>query len=149
MLSIRNLEQFYGGSHTLWDITMEIPEGVRHASHGPQRHGEDHAASVCDGAGGREVGRDPVRGHGPSQRRGRAAFRAWASGMCRRGARSSRSSTVEENLRIGLGVRRTPSRGVPEHALRNVSGAEEDAPAAGRRLCPAGSNSSSRSRARC
>jgi urea transport system ATP-binding protein len=27
MLSIKNLEQFYGGSHTLWDVTMEIPKG--------------------------------------------------------------------------------------------------------------------------
>ncbi len=27
MLSIRNLEQFYGGSHTLWDVTMDIPKG--------------------------------------------------------------------------------------------------------------------------
>ena len=27
MLDIQNLNQFYGESHTLWDLSMEIPKG--------------------------------------------------------------------------------------------------------------------------
>ena len=27
MLEIRGLNQFYGGSHILWDITMDVPKG--------------------------------------------------------------------------------------------------------------------------
>ena len=27
MLAATKINQFYGGSHTLWDITMEIPKG--------------------------------------------------------------------------------------------------------------------------
>jgi urea transport system ATP-binding protein len=27
VLSIRSLNQFYGGSHILWDIDLDVPEG--------------------------------------------------------------------------------------------------------------------------
>ena len=27
MLEIKGLNQFYGGSHTLWDIDMSVPQG--------------------------------------------------------------------------------------------------------------------------
>ena len=27
MLSIQNLNQFYSGSHILWDVNLEVPEG--------------------------------------------------------------------------------------------------------------------------
>ncbi len=29
MLSIKGLNQFYGGSHTLWDVDLEVPAGAR------------------------------------------------------------------------------------------------------------------------
>ena len=27
MLSVRNLDQFYGESHTLWDLSLDVPRG--------------------------------------------------------------------------------------------------------------------------
>src|SRR6185436_2203118 len=29
LLAIEALNQFYGGSHILWDVTLEVPEGFR------------------------------------------------------------------------------------------------------------------------
>ena len=28
MLQVDALNQFYGGSHTLWDLSLEVPEGL-------------------------------------------------------------------------------------------------------------------------
>ncbi len=67
------------------------PEGLRHVSHGPQRHGEDHAASLCDGAGERQVRARSCTTVRTSAALRPSSVRAWASAMCRRGARSLRS----------------------------------------------------------
>ena len=36
MLAIKTLNQFYGGSHTLWDVTLDIAPGSRMLPSGPK-----------------------------------------------------------------------------------------------------------------
>ncbi len=36
MIEISGLNQFYGGSHILWDIDMSVPTGFLHRADGPQ-----------------------------------------------------------------------------------------------------------------
>ena len=50
MLAIQGLNQFYSGSHILWDVNLEVPEGLVHLPHGPQWHGQDHAAQMHHGS---------------------------------------------------------------------------------------------------
>ena len=40
MLNIKNLNQFYGESHTLWDVDLDIPEGKLIAIVGPNGAGK-------------------------------------------------------------------------------------------------------------
>jgi ABC-type uncharacterized transport system ATPase subunit len=79
---------------------------VVHLPHGPQRHGQDHAAQVHHGAAARASGsidartrRRELRGRGRPARRLGIAY-------VPQGREIFSQLTVEENLRIGLGARR-------------------------------------------
>ena len=39
VLTIKTLNQFYGGSHTLWDVDLDVPCRRADVPDGPQRHG--------------------------------------------------------------------------------------------------------------
>lgn len=114
MLSIRNLEQFYGGSHTLWDITMEIPKGSVTCLMGRNGMGKTTLLRCVMGLIGARSGAIVYDGTDlrtvAAEQRSRLGI-----GYVPQGREIFAQLTVEENLRIGLGVRRTPSRGVPEH----------------------------------
>ena len=58
LLTVTALNQSYGGSHTLWDVDLTVPAGIAHVPHGPQRHGQDHAAQMHHGPAAR---RSPAR----------------------------------------------------------------------------------------
>jgi urea transport system ATP-binding protein len=114
MLSIRNLEQFYGGSHTLWDVTMEIPRGSVTCLMGRNGMGKTTLLRCVMGLVGAKSGAIVYDGTDlrtvAAEQRSRLGI-----GYVPQGREIFAQLSVEENLRIGLGVRRTPSRGVPEH----------------------------------
>ena len=111
MLEIKGLNQFYGGSHTLWDIDLEVPRGSCTCLMGRNGMGKTTLLKCIMGllpAASGEIlydGRDlrPLAGRGA-----RASLRI---GYVPQGREIFSQLTVEENLRIGLAVRRREARG--------------------------------------
>jgi urea transport system ATP-binding protein len=114
MLTIKNLDQYYGGSHTLWDINMTIPKGSVTCLMGRNGMGKTTLLRCIMGLVAARSGELLYEGRNlrelPAEQRPRLGI-----GYVPQGREIFAQLTVEENLRIGLSVRRTPSRGVPEH----------------------------------
>jgi len=114
MLAIRNLDQYYGGSHTLWDISMEIPKGSVTCLMGRNGMGKTTLLRVIMGLVSARSGQVMYDGMDlralPAEQRARVRI-----GYVPQGREIFAQLSVEENLRIGLSVRKTPSRSVPEH----------------------------------
>ncbi len=119
MLSIRNLNQFYGGSHILWDIDMEVPEGSCTCLMGRNGMGKTTllkclmgllpttSGAMSYGLGGEAVDIAKLA----ADRRARLGI-----AYVPQGREIFSQLTVEENLRIGMGSRRGPRiREIPEH----------------------------------
>jgi urea transport system ATP-binding protein len=113
MLSIRNLEQFYGGSHTLWDITMDITKGSVTCLMGRNGMGKTTLLRCVMGLVNAKGGQILYEGKDlrtvAAEQRSRLGI-----GYVPQGREIFAQLSVEENLRIGLSVRPTPSKGVPE-----------------------------------
>jgi urea transport system ATP-binding protein len=114
VLSIKNLDQYYGGSHTLWDINMTIPRGSVTCLMGRNGMGKTTLLRCIMGLTAARSGELLYEGRNlrelPAEQRARLGI-----GYVPQGREIFAQLSVEENLRIGLSVRRTPSRGVPEH----------------------------------
>jgi urea transport system ATP-binding protein len=114
MLAIKNLDQYYGGSHTLWDISMTIPKGSVTCLMGRNGMGKTTLLRCIMGLVAARSGELLYEGRNlrelPAEQRPRLGI-----GYVPQGREIFAQLSVEENLRIGLSVRRTPSRGVPEH----------------------------------
>ncbi|AZV32614.1 urea ABC transporter ATP-binding subunit UrtE [Cobetia sp. ICG0124] len=118
MLSIESLNQFYGESHTLWDLTLEIPAGQCTCVMGRNGVGKTTLMKCI-------MGEESVRDGKLLYRR-----RAWEPldltrrkleerarlgvGYVPQGRQIFPMMTVEENLRTGLAVRRDGLRQIPE-----------------------------------
>ncbi len=91
MLEISQINQFYGGSHTLWDAELTVPAGGCVCLMGRNGVGKTTLLKVIMGLLPARSGSIQFDG----QRAGRAApprsARASASATCRRAARSSPS----------------------------------------------------------
>ncbi len=114
MLEISNLNQFYGGSHTLWDIGLQVPAGSCTCLMGRNGMGKTTLLKCIMGLLPAASGRIMYQGRDlrtlPAE--ARAALRI---GYVPQGREIFSQLTVEENLRIGLAVRRPRVRDVPEH----------------------------------
>jgi urea transport system ATP-binding protein len=114
MLEIKALNQFYGGSHTLWDIDMSVPEGSCTCLMGRNGMGKTTLLKCIMGllpaSSGQIVydGAD-LRGLAAEERAHRRI------GYVPQGREIFSQLTVEENLRIGLAARRPKLRDVPAH----------------------------------
>jgi urea transport system ATP-binding protein len=114
MLDIKGLNQFYGGSHILWDINLDVPTGSCTCLMGRNGMGKTTLLKCIMGllpsSSGQILyeGRD-LRGMAAEER---APLRI---GYVPQGREIFSQLTVEENLRIGLAVRRPKIREVPEH----------------------------------
>ncbi len=114
MLDIKGLNQFYGGSHILWDIDLDVPAGSCTCLMGRNGMGKTTLLKCIMGllpvASGQMLyeGRD-LRGLAAEER---APLRI---GYVPQGREIFSQLTVEENLRVGLAVRRPKTREVPEH----------------------------------
>jgi urea transport system ATP-binding protein len=112
MLTIKALNQFYGGSHTLWDVDLIVPAGARMCLMGRNGMGKTTLLKCIMGlqparSGGIEFdGNELLRF--PAEQRARFGI-----GYVPQGREIFSHLTVEENLRIGLGIRKNGARTIP------------------------------------
>lgn len=112
MLIIRNLNQFYGGSHTLWDLDLEVSEGSCTCLMG--RNGVGKSTLLRCIMGLLPVASGELRFKAQELHTLPAEARAGMGiGYVPQGREIFSQLTVEENLRIGLGARRGGTRKIP------------------------------------
>jgi urea transport system ATP-binding protein len=114
MLEIQGLNQFYGGSHTLWDVDMTVPAGSCTCIMGRNGMGKTTLLRCIMGLLGGSSGKILYEGRDllalPAE--DRAGLRI---GYVPQGREIFSQLTVEENLRIGLAAHRPKLRSIPEH----------------------------------
>jgi urea transport system ATP-binding protein len=113
MIEISGLNQFYGGSHILWDIQMSIPQGSCTVLMGRNGMGKSTLLRCLMGltpiAGGSIRYGDEELAAAPAARRARAGI-----GYVPQGREIFSQLTVEENLRTGLAARADGRRDIPD-----------------------------------
>jgi urea transport system ATP-binding protein len=117
VLEILGLNQFYGGSHTLWDVDLSVPAGSRTCLMGRNGTGKTTLLKCVMGllpaASGTILfdGQDLARM--PAEARARLGI-----GYVPQGREIFPQLTVEENLRVGLGIRKNGPRTIPERVFQ-------------------------------
>jgi urea transport system ATP-binding protein len=113
MLQINALNQFYGGSHILWDVTMSVPRGSCTCLMGRNGMGKTTLLKCIMGLLPTVSGE--LKYEGEDLRTLAADRRAGLGiGYVPQGREIFSQLTVEENLRIGLSSRREKRRDIPE-----------------------------------
>jgi urea transport system ATP-binding protein len=112
LLSIRDLNQSYGGSHTLWDMALDVPAGSRTCLMGRNGMGKTTLLKCIMGllpaTSGTITFEDTDLRRLPAESRARCGI-----GYVPQGREIFAQLTVEENLRIGLGVKPGGPRTIP------------------------------------
>ena len=112
MLRVTGLNQFYAGSHTLWDVELDVPARSRTCLMGRNGMGKTTLLKCIMGllpAASGEIRFDERDLCGePPEARARLGI-----GYVPQGREIFPQLTVEENLRVGLGASRNGSRGIP------------------------------------
>lgn len=113
MLSIKTLNQFYGGSHTLWDVDLDVTPGSRMCLMGRNGMGKTTLLKCIMGLQSTSSGNITFDGNDlvklPAEQRARLGV-----GYVPQGREIFPQLTVEENLRVGLGVPKNGPRSVPD-----------------------------------
>lgn len=113
MLSIHGLNQFYGQSHTLWDINLDVPEGRCTCLMGRNGVGKTTLLSCIMGAlplsSGEMKYQDIALHKLQMEQRAKAGI-----GYVPQGRQIFPLLTVEENLQIGLPARSDRARHIPD-----------------------------------
>lgn len=113
MLKIEKLNQFYGESHTLWDLDMDIPKGECTCVMGRNGVGKTTLLKTVMGLIPARSGEMHFDGQPLSKKP--AEFRARTGiGYVPQGREIFPLLSVEENLRISLGARRDKKKSVPD-----------------------------------
>ncbi|HET9384627.1 MAG TPA: urea ABC transporter ATP-binding subunit UrtE [Gemmatimonadales bacterium] len=112
LLSVRGLNQSYGGSHTLWDVDIDVEAGSRTCLMGRNGMGKTTLLKCVMGllpvtSGTMTFGDVDLRSVA-AEARARLGI-----GYVPQGREIFPQLTVEENLRIGLAARRQPTRTIP------------------------------------
>jgi urea transport system ATP-binding protein len=108
VLTVSRLNQSYGGSHTLWDVDLEVKKGSRTCLMGRNGTGKTTLLKCIMGL---------VRSDSGAMTFGSATLGALAAeararlgiGYVPQGREIFPQLTVEENLQVGLGIRRLPA----------------------------------------
>jgi urea transport system ATP-binding protein len=147
LLAVSGLMQSYGGSRTLWDVDLDVPAGSRTCLMGRNGMGKTTLLKCIMGLLPTTAGAIVFEGRDlssqPAETRARAGI-----GYVPQGRDIFPHLTVEENLRVGLGVRQTGPRSIPSRifelfpilkAMRNrhggdLSGGQQQQLAIGRAL---------------
>jgi urea transport system ATP-binding protein len=112
-LAVTHLNQSYGGSHTLWDVDLVVAPGSRTCLMGRNGMGKTTLLKCIMGllpASGRiEYAGVDLIGR-PAESRARLGI-----GYVPQGRDIFSQLTVEENLSLGLGVRKNGARVIPAH----------------------------------
>jgi urea transport system ATP-binding protein len=112
MLSVKALNQFYGGSHTLWDVDLEVSAGSRVCLMGRNGMGKTTLLKCIMGLQPASSG--VITFDGSDLTKCAAEQRARLGiGYVPQGREIFSHLTVEENLRVGLGIRKNGSRTIP------------------------------------
>ena len=113
MLAVQTLNQFYGGSHTLWDVDLQVPAGSRMCLMGRNGVGKTTLLKCIMGlipaSSGSITFEDADLSRQPAEERARLGV-----AYVPQGREIFSHLTVEENLRTGLGVRKNGPRAIPE-----------------------------------
>jgi len=113
VLAIKGLNQFYGGSHTLWDIDLSVSEGSLMCIMGRNGMGKTTLLKCIMGLLRTSTGSISFSGQplasSPAEERARIGI-----GYVPQGREIFSHLTVEENLKVGLGVRKNGVRAIPE-----------------------------------
>ncbi|MBI5461039.1 MAG: urea ABC transporter ATP-binding subunit UrtE [Gammaproteobacteria bacterium] len=113
MLSVQQLNQFYGESHILWDLDLDVPQGACVCLMG--RNGVGKTTLLKSLMGLLPIRAGQIRFDGediaarPADVRPRIGI-----GFVPQGREIFAQLTVEENLRIGLSARRDGLKEIPE-----------------------------------
>jgi urea transport system ATP-binding protein len=112
VLTIQGLNQFYGGSHTLWDVDLNVPAGSRMCVMGRNGMGKTTLLKCI-------MGLQPVTS-GSVMFGGRNLLEHYAEQRARlgigyvpQGREIFSQLTVEENLSVGLALRKSSPRTIP------------------------------------
>ena len=112
VLAVTDLNQSYGGSHTLWDVNLSVPAGSRTCLMGRNGMGKSTFLKCVMGllpsSSGRIMFGDRDLRPLPAESRARLGI-----GYVPQGREIFPHLTVEENLSVGLGVSRTSAREIP------------------------------------
>lgn len=114
MLSIQGLNQFYGESHTLWDLDLEVPRGACTCVLGRNGVGKTTLMKSIMGEIAAHSGRMHFDGEVALERQRLEARSRLGIGYVPQGRQIFPLLTVEENLRTGLAARRDGLRQVPD-----------------------------------
>ncbi len=113
MLAIKGLNQYYGGSHTLWDVDLDVPAGSRTCLMGRNGMGKTTLLKCVMGLLAASSGEITFEGRSlremPAEARARLGI-----GYVPQGREIFSHLTVEENLRVGLGIREGGPPEIPE-----------------------------------
>jgi len=113
-LTVTALNQSYGGSRTLWDVDLMVPSGSRTCLMGRNGMGKTTLLKCIMGLLPTASGAIAFAGTDllalPAPGRARLGI-----GYVPQGREIFPQLTVEENLRIGLGVRPNGARAIPPH----------------------------------
>ena len=112
MLSIRNLNQFYGQSHILWDLDVDVQEGTCACLLGRNGVGKTTLLKCITGLLPVRSGSILFKGTDISRLSPEDRARA-GIGYVPQGREIFPLLTVEENLRVSLGARRDRARQIP------------------------------------
>jgi urea transport system ATP-binding protein len=113
VLAIKALNQFYGGSHTLWDVDLDVAPGSRMCLMGRNGMGKTTLLKCIMGLQSTSSGNITFDGSDlvklPAEQRARLGV-----GYVPQGREIFPQLTVEENLRVGLGVPQNGPRAIPD-----------------------------------
>jgi urea transport system ATP-binding protein len=117
MLNVNKLNQFYGESHTLWDMDLEIPEGSCTCLMGRNGVGKTTLLKTVMGilktrSGAIKFGANDITRSAP-EARARAGI-----GYVPQGRDIFSQLSVEENLRVGLAARADGKKDIPERIFK-------------------------------
>ncbi len=113
MLAVKSFNQFYGGSHTLWDVDLFVPAGSRMCLMGRNGMGKTTLLKCIMGLLPSSSG--SITFEGTDLLKCRAEERARIGiGYVPQGREIFSHLTVQENLSIGLGIRKNGPRAIPQ-----------------------------------
>jgi urea transport system ATP-binding protein len=112
VLAIKALNQFYGGSHTLWDVDLDVPAGARMCVMGRNGMGKTTLLKCIMGL--QAVSSGDITYAGRDLLKHYAEERAKLGiGYVPQGREIFSQLTVEENLSVGLALRKSSPRTIP------------------------------------